>query len=91
MIKLKKEPNKKVKELEGKIKKIKTSIDKLSQSSSNRLWKYKKVSDKKHVKKEISYCLKCRKPTSVKEIHEALTLVNLIPQQSSKCKTRNAR
>ena len=49
-----------------------------------------KMSHKKHVKK-ISYCLKCRKPTRNKDIHEALTLVNLIPQQSSKCKTCNAR
>ena len=41
------------------------------------------MSDKKYVKKKISYCLKSRKPTHNKNIHEALTLVNLIPQQSS--------
>ena len=50
-----------------------------------------KMSDKKHVKKKISYCLKCRKPTRNKDIHEALTLVNLILQQISKCKTCNTR
>ena len=49
------------------------------------------MSDKKYVKKKISYCLKCRKLTRNKDIHEALTLVNLIPQQSSKCKACNAR
>ena len=42
------------------------------------------MSDKKYLKKEISYCLKCRKPIH-KEIHKALMLVNLILQQSSKC------
>ena len=41
-----------------------------------------KISDKKYVKKKISYCLKCRKPTRNKGIDERLTLVNLIPQRS---------
>ena len=50
-----------------------------------------RMSYKTKVKKKISYCLKCRNPTRNKDIHEALTLVNLIPQQSSKCKTCNAR
>ena len=45
----------------------------------------------KYKKNEISYCLRCIKSTRVKEIHEVLTLVNLIPQQSSKCKIWNAR
>ena len=45
------------------------------------------MSDKKYVKKEISYCLKYRKQTRNKDIHKALMLVNLIPQQSSKCKS----
>ena len=49
------------------------------------------MSDKKYVKKEISYCLKYRKQTRNKDIHKALMLVNLIPQQSSKCKTCNTR
>ena len=49
------------------------------------------MSDKKYVRKKTSHCLKCRKPTRNKDIHEALTLVNLIPQQSSKCKDCNAR
>ena len=49
------------------------------------------MSDKKYVKKEISYCLKCKKQTRNKDIHKALMLVNLIPQQSSKCKSCNAR
>ena len=49
------------------------------------------MSDKKYVKKKISYSWKRIKPTCNKEIHEALTLVNLIPQQSSKCKFCNAR
>ena len=35
----------------------------------------------KDIKKEISYCLKCRKPARNKEIHETLTLVNLIKYQ----------
>ena len=46
---------------------------------------------KKYVSTEISYCLKCRKPTCNKHIQKALMLVNLIPQQSSKCKTSNTR
>ena len=37
------------------------------------------MSDKKYVKEKISYCLKYRKATRNKDIHEALTLVNLIP------------
>ena len=49
------------------------------------------MSDKKYVKKTISHYLKCRKPARNKDIHEALTLVNIIPQQSSKCKICNAR
>ena len=49
------------------------------------------MSDKKYVKKEISYCLKCKKQTRNKDIHKALIIVNLIPQQSSKCKSCNAR
>ena len=49
------------------------------------------MNDKKYVKKEISYCLKCKKQTRNKDIHKALMLVNLIPQQSSKCFTCNAR
>ena len=45
--------------------------------------KNKEMSDKKNKRrKKISYCLKCRKPTPNKVIHEALTLVKLIPQQS---------
>ena len=44
-----------------------------------------------YVKKEISYCLKSRKQICYKDIHEEPTFVNLIPQQSSKCKTCNAR
>ena len=44
------------------------------------------MSDKKYEKKKISYCLKYRKPTRNKDIHESLTLVNLIPPQSSKYK-----
>ena len=40
------------------------------------------MSDKKHLKKEDSYCLQSKKPTRNKDIHEALTLVNLILQQS---------
>ena len=47
--------------------------------------------DEKYVKKKISYYLKCRKQTRNKDIHKALTLVYLIPQQSSKCKVCNAR
>ena len=47
--------------------------------------------DKKYVNTEISYCLKCRKPNCNKDIHKALMSVNLIPQQSSKCKTSNTR
>ena len=43
------------------------------------------------MKKKISYCLKCEKPTHNKDIHEALALVNLIPEQSSSCKACNAR
>ena len=42
-------------------------------------------------RKNIVYCLKCRKPTRNKNIHEALMLVNLIPQQNSKCKTCHAK
>ena len=49
------------------------------------------MSDKEYVKKEISYCLKCKKQTRNKDTHKALMLVNLIPQQSSKCKSCNAR
>ena len=45
----------------------------------------------KTCKEKISYCLKLKRPTRNKEIHEALTLANLIRQQSSKCKTYNAR
>ena len=41
------------------------------------------MSDKKYVKEKISYCLKSRKLTRNKNIHEALTSVNLISQQSS--------
>ena len=49
------------------------------------------MSDKKYVKKKISYCLKYRKQTRNKNIHKALMLVNLVAQQSSKCKDCNAR
>ena len=49
------------------------------------------MSDKIYVKKKISYCLKCKKRTRNKDSHKALMLVNLIPQQSLKCKTCNAR
>ena len=49
------------------------------------------MSDKKYVKKKISYLLKCRKQTCKKDIHKALTLMNLTPQQSSKRKYSNAR
>ena len=49
------------------------------------------MSDKEYVKKKISYSLNCMKPTRNKEIHEALMLVSLIPQQSSKCKFCNTR
>ena len=48
------------------------------------------MSDKKYVKK-ISYCLKCRRKTRNKDIRKTLTLVNLILQQSSKCKVCNTR
>ena len=61
-------------------------------SSISKPWKYVryffittsnvKMSDKKHLKKEDSYCLQSKKPTRNKDIHEALTLVNLILQQS---------
>ena len=44
------------------------------------------MSDEKYLKKKNSYCLKCRKPTPHKDIHEALMSVKLIPQQSSRCK-----
>ena len=37
------------------------------------------MSDEKYVKKEISYCLKCRKQSRNKDIPKALMLVNLIP------------
>ena len=47
--------------------------------------------DKKYVKKIINYCLKRRKLTRNKSNHEALMLVNLIPQQSSKCEICNAK
>ena len=46
--------------------------------------------DKKYVKKEISYCLKCRKPTRNKDIYKTLMQVNLVRQQSSKCKIFDA-
>ena len=49
------------------------------------------MSDKKYVKKKISYCLKCKKQTRNKVIHKTLMLVNLIPQQSSRCKDCNAK
>ena len=49
----------------------------------------KKMSDKKD--QEITYCLKCIKRTRNKDIPKALTLVNLIPQQTSKCNDCNAR
>ena len=49
------------------------------------------MSDKKYGRKEISYCLKRKKQTRNKDIHKVLTLVNLIPQQSSKCKSCNPR
>ena len=49
------------------------------------------MNDKKYVKKEISYCFKCKRQTRNKDIHKTLILVNLIPQQSSKCKICNAR
>ena len=45
----------------------------------------------KFVKKKISYCLKCKKQTRNNNIHKALMLVNLILQQSSKCKPCNTR
>ena len=45
------------------------------------------MSDKKYVKKVISYCLKCTKQTGNEDIHQPLMLVNLIPKQSSKCKS----
>ena len=44
-----------------------------------------------YVKKEISYSLKCRKSTNNKKVHKVLMLINLIKQQSSKCKACNAR
>ena len=37
-----------------------------------------KMSDKKHVKKKISYCLKCKKQTRNKDNHKALMLVKLV-------------
>ena len=49
------------------------------------------MSDKNYVKKEIGFCLKYKKQTRNKDIHKVLMLVNLIPQQSSKCKSCNAR
>ena len=49
------------------------------------------MSDKKYVIKEIIYCLKCKKQARNKDIHKALMLGNLIPQQSPKCKSCNAR
>ena len=49
------------------------------------------MSDKKYRKKKISYCLKCRKLTRNKDIYETLMLLNLIQQQSSKCKVCNAK
>ena len=51
------------------------------------------MSDKKYAEKERNYQLlfKIRKQTRNKEIHEALTLVNLILPQSLTCKTCNAR
>ena len=49
------------------------------------------MSHKEYVKKKISYCLECKKQTRNKDIHKALMLVSLIPQQSSKCKSYDAR
>ena len=49
------------------------------------------MSDKKYVKKVISYCLKCKKQTGNEDIHKPLLPVNLIPKQSSKCKSCNVR
>ena len=49
------------------------------------------MSDKKNVKKKISYCLKCKKQTRNKDIHKALMSVNLIPQQNSNCDSCNVR
>ena len=43
-----------------------------------------------YVKKEISYSLKCRKSTNNKKVHKVLMLINLIKQQSSKCKARKS-
>ena len=49
------------------------------------------MSDKKYVKKEINYCLKCKKQARNKDNHKVLMLVNLILQQSSKCNDCNAK
>ena len=43
------------------------------------------------MKKKFSYRLKCRKRTRNRDIHKALTLLNLVPQQISKCKDCNDR